>query len=92
MRNLVHQAFCHNQTWLELPLIAQDLLCWMKLICLDGELSRAEPKRVRQRLLHIAGKLVRHGRRIRLKLDRDWPWSRALATAFERLGVIPELR
>ncbi len=91
MRNLPHHAFCHNQTWLELSLIAQDLLSWTKLICLTGELSKAEPKRLRQRLLHVAAKLVRHGRRTHLKLDRDWPWSQALAAAFQRLRTIPAL-
>jgi hypothetical protein len=91
MRNLPHHAFEHNQTWLEASLIAQDLLTWTKLICLTGELATAEPKRLRQRLLHTAAKLVRHGRRTRLKLDRDWPWARALAAAFERLRAIPSL-
>jgi hypothetical protein len=91
MRNLPHHAFEHNQTWLELSLIAQDLLTWTKLICLEGELATAEPKRLRQRLLHVAAKLVRHGRRTRLKLDRDWPWSDALAAAFERLRTLPAL-
>ena len=56
MRNLPHHAFEHNQTWLELSLIAEDLLTWMKLTCLDGELATAEPKRLRHRLLHLAGK------------------------------------
>ena len=79
MRNLPHYAFEHNQTWLEVSLIAQDLLCWMKLICLDSDLARAEPKRLRQRLLHVAAKLVRHGRRTRLRLDR-------------RLALIPTAR
>ena len=73
MRNLPHHAFEHNQTWLELSLMAQDLLCWARLTCLDGELATAEPKRRRNLLLHVAGKLVTHGRRTRLKLDRDWP-------------------
>jgi hypothetical protein len=91
MRNLPHYAFEHNQTWLELSLIAQDLLTWTKLICLTGELQTAEPKRLRQQILHIAAKLVRHGRRTHLKLDRDWPWSEALAAAFERLRTIPAL-
>jgi hypothetical protein len=91
MRNLPHHAFEHNQTWLETSLIAQDLLCWTRLICLDGELARAEPKRLRQRLLHIAAKLVQHARRTELKLDRDWPWSRALAAAFTRLRSNPTL-
>lgn len=91
MRNLPHHAFEHNQTWLELSLIAQDLLCWTKLICLTADLAEAEPKRLRQRLLHVAAKLVRHGRRTQLKLDRDWPWSQALAAAFKRLRTIPAL-
>jgi hypothetical protein len=89
MRNLPHNAFEHNQTWLELSLIAQDLLTWMKLTCLDGELANAEPKRLRHRLLHVAGKVVRHSRRTQLKLDRDWPWSDSLAAAFTRLRSIP---
>ncbi len=91
MRNLPHHAFEHNQTWLELSLIAQDLLTWTKLICLTGQLATAEPKRLRQCLLHTAAKLVRHGRRTHLKLDRDWPWSQALAAAFQRLRTIPAL-
>lgn len=91
MRNLPHYAFEHNQTWLELSLIAQDLLCWTRLICLTGKLAKAEPKQLRQRLLHTAGKLVRHGRRTRLKLDRDWPWASALAAAFGRLRTNPAL-
>jgi hypothetical protein len=92
MRNLPHHAFAHNQTWLETSLIAQDLLTWMKLICLDGELAGAEPKRLRHRLLHTAGRIVRHGHRTRLRLQADWPWAHTLAAAFERLRAIPALR
>jgi Transposase DDE domain group 1 len=91
MRNLPHHAFAHNQAWLELSLIAQDLLVWMKLICLTGELAKAEPKRLRHRLLHVAGRVVRHGRRTRLRLQADWPWAKALADAFARLRTIPAL-
>lgn len=89
MRNLPHHAFEHNQTWLEASLIAQDLLCWTRLICLTGELARAEPKRLRHRLLHVAGRLVRHGRRTRLRLQADWPWASALVAAVTRLRAIP---
>jgi len=91
MRNLPHHAFEHNQTWLEASLIAQDLLTWTKLICLTGELATAEPKRIRHRLLHTAGKIVHHGRRTRLKLQADWPWAPALVDAFTRLRAIPLL-
>jgi hypothetical protein len=92
MRNLPHHTFAHNQTWLELSLIAQDLLCWMRLLCLDGRLALAEPKRLRHRLLHIAGRIVHHGRRTRLRLQADWPWSKQLTTAFTLLRSNPALR
>lgn len=91
MRNLPHHAFEHNQTWLELSLIAQDLLCWMKLLCLDGPLALAEPKRLRHRLLHVAGRIAHHGRRIRLRLQADWPWADQLTNAFTRLRTNPAL-
>jgi Transposase DDE domain group 1 len=91
MRNLPHHSFEHNQTWLETSLIAQDLLTWTKLICLTGELATAEPKRMRHRLLHTAGKVVHHGRCTRLKLQADWPWAPALVAAFTRLRAIPSL-
>lgn len=91
MRNLPHHAFAHNQTWLEISLIAQDLLCWTRLLCLTGQHQLAEPKRLRHRLLHIAGRLVRHGRRLRLRLQADWPWASTLADAFTRLRTNPAL-
>ena len=92
MRNLPHHAFEHNQTWLESSLIAQDLLCWMRLLCLTGDLAKAEPKGLRHRLLHVAARLVRHGRRTRLRLQADWPWATVLVAAFTRLRAIPALR
>jgi hypothetical protein len=91
MRNLPHHAFEHNQTWLELSLIAQDLLCWTRLLCLDGPLKLAEPKRLRHRLLHVAGRIVRHGRRTRLRLQADWPWTDTLTNAFARLRANTQL-
>jgi hypothetical protein len=65
IRNLPPHAFSQDQTWFELSLIAQDVLTWIKLTCLKGELQNAEPKRLRHRLLHIAGKLVCSARRTR---------------------------
>ena len=89
MRKMPFAAFAHNEAWLEVSLLAQALLRWAALLCLDGELALAEPKRVRQRLLHVAGRLVRSGRRVRLRLPRSWPWAEALVAAFERLRALP---
>ena len=89
MRRMPFTAFAHNQAWLEVSLLAQILLRWAALLCLDGELALAEPKRVRQRLLHVAGRLVRSGRRVALRLPRAWPWAEALVAAFARLRALP---
>ena len=63
LANLPSAHFAINAAWVQLVLIAQDLLAWTKLLCLDGELARAEPKRLRYCLLHAAGIIVRSGRR-----------------------------
>ena len=52
------------------------LLAWLKLLALDGDLARAEPKTLRYRLLHAAARLVRGGRRRTLKIAATWPWAR----------------
>ena len=89
MRKMPFAAFAHNEAWLEVSLLAQALLRWAALLCLEGELALAEPKRVRQRLLHVAGRLVRSGRRVALRLPRSWPWAEALVAAFARLRALP---
>jgi len=82
LANLPSESFAINAAWLTLVGIAQDLLAWIKLLCLDGELARAEPKRVRYALLHTTGVITRGGRRTRLRLAQGWPWSDELAAAF----------
>ena len=56
-----------NQAWLTAAMIAQILLAWLKLLALDGDLAKAEPKTLRYRVLHAAARLVRGGRRRRWK-------------------------
>jgi len=89
MRNLPFGSFAANEAWLELSLTAQDLLAHSRALLLDGELRIAEPKRLRQRLLHVAGRIVRSGRRVTLRLPADWPWVEALVAAFRRLRALP---
>jgi hypothetical protein len=89
MRSMPFAAFEHNQAWLEVSLLAQAILRWSALLCLEGELALAEPKRIRQRLLHVAGRIARSARRTALRLPRSWPWADALANAFARLRALP---
>jgi Transposase DDE domain group 1 len=85
---LPFRRFAANAAWLELVLAGHDLLCWLRLGCLDGQLARAEPKTLRYRLLHVAGRVVRGARRLRLRLPTHWPWVDALARAYRRVALI----
>lgn len=89
LENLPFRDYAMNAVWLELVLIAQDLIAWSKTLCLDGELERCEPKRLRYRLLHVAGRLAFHARAAVLHLQANWPWARDLAVAFARLAALP---
>ena len=82
--------FAMNSAWLGVSLIAAALLSWLRLIALDGDLAKAEPKTLRYRVLHAAGKLVRGGRRRRLKIPATWPWAEAIATAWTRITALPQ--
>jgi len=89
LANLPFDRWRHNSVWLELVLAAQDLTCWAQALLLDGDLAVAEPKTLRSRLLHVAARIVRHARRVILRLQRSWPWAVALARAFARLRSLP---
>jgi hypothetical protein len=69
------QMFAINTAWLELALTGIDLLAWTQLLLLDGELARAEPKKLRYRLLHVAARITRSARRTRLRIAEGWPWA-----------------
>ncbi len=88
LSNLPSNAFAINEAWVTVALIAHDLLAWTRLVALDGELARAEPKRLRYCLLHAAGVVARSGRRVRLRLAAGWPWSTDLVAAFERVHAL----
>ena len=69
-------------------LTAATLLAWLRLLALDGPLARAEPKTLRYRILHTAGRLVRSGRRRILKIAAARPWAPAIATAWNCVSAL----
>jgi hypothetical protein len=89
LAKLPFKEFALNEVWLEIVLLAHDLIVWTQALLLDGELAKAEPKRLRYRLLHVAGRLAFHGRRGKLHLQRTWPWAEHLLAAFARLRALP---
>jgi hypothetical protein len=86
---LPFHSFDANAAWFELALIAHDTMIWTQLLCLEGEHRICEPKRLRYRILHVAGHITRHARRQTLHLPGDWPWAEAILRGFERLHELP---
>ena len=89
LANLPFVSFAHNQVWLWLVMLAQDLVAWTQALCLHDDARAWELKRLRYRLLHQSARIARHARRTTLRLARDWPWSGQLAAAFARLQALP---
>jgi Transposase DDE domain group 1 len=80
-----------NEVWIEIVMLAHDLLVWTQALLLEGELATAQPKRLRYRLLHVAARLSFHGRKAKLHLQSTWPWAQELLAAFQKLRGLPAL-
>jgi hypothetical protein len=78
-----------HRLWCEVVALACELLAWTRLLALTGTARRWEPKRLRLRLLAVAGRLARSGRRLRLRLAARWPWAGEITTAVTRLQALP---
>src|SRR4051794_36142471 len=101
LRNLPFHGFAQNQLWLEIIALAADLLVWTQTLAWhDLPARRWEPKRLRFRLLTVAGRITRSGRRRRLRASGhgatfstpDGPPSNPAepATSTQRPGAIGE--
>lgn len=83
------REFAINTGWLQVVMLAVDLLAWTQHLLLDGDLAKAEPRTLRYRLLHTAARLTRGQRRLWLRIQQHWPWAGELAAAFARLAALP---
>jgi hypothetical protein len=82
-------TFDRNQLWCQLVMAAADLLTFTQKLALRGRHAIAEPRALRYQLLHVAGRIVRTGRRTVMHLQADWPWVHVLLAAFRRLRSLP---
>ena len=87
LRNLPFNGYAQNRIWIEVVALAADLLAWTQTLAFDEHQTarRWEPKRLRFRLLTVAGRIIRTGRRRRLRLPRDWPWNHLIDTGWHTL-------
>ena len=51
----------------------------------DPGLARAEITTFRYRVLHVAARITRGARQLRLRIDATWRWAISIATAWQRI-------
>jgi hypothetical protein len=87
LRNLPCQRAEANAAWLEIILAATDLIAWAQLIGFTDhpELARCEIDTFRYRVLHVAARITRGARQIRLRIDATWRWATAICQGWQRL-------
>lgn len=89
MTNLPLQAFAKNQIWLELVQLATELLTWTQTLAWHGKPAQLwEPKRLRLRLLAVAGRVITTSRRRILRLSQRWPWADLVTGGHRRLAAL----
>jgi DDE family transposase len=89
LRNLPFHDTAQNRIWLAIAALAQDLLAWTARLALPTSAASYEPKRLRLRILAVAGRIVRTARRHILHIDPAWPWAQMITTAHARLMALP---
>lgn len=89
LTNLPLQAFSKNEIWLELAALAYELLIWTQLLAWPKHAARRwEPKRLRLRLLSIAGRIITTARRRTLRVSQRWPWSNLVTAGHRNLAAL----
>jgi hypothetical protein len=85
---LPSKDYARNSAWLQLVTLAVSLLAWLRLIALDGDLAKAEPKMLRFRIFSAPARHIVHARNRILKIPPGWTWAEDLATAWERIHAL----
>jgi hypothetical protein len=71
----------------DIILAATDLVAWTKLIGFTehNDLATCEIETFRYRVLHVAARITRGARQIRLRIDATWRWATAISQGWQRL-------
>jgi hypothetical protein len=89
LANLPLHEFTQNQIYCAIVALACEITTWMQLLALSGHQARRwEPKRLRLRLLSIAGQLATTARHRTLHLSTHAPWTRLALHALTTLRAL----
>lgn len=79
------QRFGANAAWWQIAVLTANLLSALKKIALPEEWLTFRPRRMRFLLFHLAGRLIRHGRSLILRIAKNHPGAEHFIEARRRL-------
>jgi hypothetical protein len=91
LQKLPFKQFAMNEVWLQIVMLAHDLIVWAQALCFHRQHAKAEPKTLRYRMLHVAARLAFLGRTAKLHLRNTRPWVTELKAAFEKLRTLQQV-
>jgi len=77
-----------NQAWLQTVMWATDLATWFQLLCLDGPLAKAKPKRLRWTLWHAPARIIRTARHDVMRILDGWPTAPDIIAAYRAIAAL----
>ncbi|WP_116042742.1 hypothetical protein [Amycolatopsis palatopharyngis] len=75
-----------NRAWCLTATIADDLLCWLRLLCLDGPLAKAEPNTLR--CIPPPASFSANAN-ARSAAPETWPWATQLHACYQAIFALP---
>ena len=98
IRQLVHdfgmnhaplQSFMANWLWWQASALAYNVARWVRVLALPEAFRTCRGKRLRASFLNVPARIVRSGRRIRLRLPRAYRHAEAFIAALGKLRALP---
>ena len=80
--------YAGNMAYFQISMLAYNLMNWFKEVALEQNKKKMMIKWIRNRFFFIAGKLVKTGRCLILKLSQNYPWQEEYRKAETRLEAL----
>jgi hypothetical protein len=77
-----------NQAWLQTVMWAADLVSWFQLLCLDGPLTTAKPRRLRWTFWHAPARIITTARRDVVRILDGWPTATEIVAAYRAIAAL----
>lgn len=91
LANVPTKHFAANELYLELLLLAYDLIKWFQRLCLPKEWQSKTLQTLRNELLLLPGSFVRHGSKQILRFPKNSPYQKTFFEVRNRIAKLKDL-